>query len=207
MWRLRTLVAVVVLFALAAASGATLAAFSDSAVNSGNTMTAKRIFPGVRATTGWTINDAATGSAADVSDPTTTTNGVYGATSNWNNVYATNRYVSVAYLGTLPAGLTVTGAQFNLNLAANAGANTVCFYFEVIQTSTGTILGTHGTTTTPAGCVTGTTVTAVNTSLPEVTTTDVANDLTVKIYAKDTGKSSMRIDRGVVTGSTPYDSF
>jgi predicted ribosomally synthesized peptide with SipW-like signal peptide len=207
MWRLRTIAAVLVLLGLAAAGGATLAAFSDTSVNSGNTMTAKRIFPGVRPTTGWTISDAASGTAADVSDPTTTTNGLYGPTTNWNNVYAANRYVSVDYLGTLPAGLAVTGAQFNLNFAAAAAANNICFYFEVIQTSTGTVLGTHGSTTTPAGCVTGTTVTAVNTSLPEVTSTDIANDVTIKIYAKDTAKSSMRIDRGVVTGSTAYGSF
>jgi predicted ribosomally synthesized peptide with SipW-like signal peptide len=207
MWRLRTLVAVVALMALAAAGGATLAAFSDTAVNSGNTMTAKRIFPGVRATTGWTINDAADGTAANVSDPTAVTDGTYGTTSNWNNAYAANRYISTDYEDTLPAGLAVTGAQLQLNIAANAGANTICFYFEAIQTSTGTVLGTHGNSTTPAGCVTGTTVTAVNTSLPEVTSTDIANNLTIKIYAKDTGKSAMRIDRGVVTGSTAYDSF
>lgn len=207
MWRLRTLAAVVALIALAAAGGSTLAAFSDTAVNSGNTMTAKRIFPGVRATTGWTVSDAADGSAANVSDPTVAADGTYGSTSNWNNVYAANRYVTTDYAGTLPAGLAVTGAQLQLNVAANAGANTLCFYFEVIRTSTGSVLATHGSTTTPAGCVTGTTITAVNTSLPELTSTDLANDVTVKLYAKDTGKSALRIDRGVVTGSTAYGSF
>jgi predicted ribosomally synthesized peptide with SipW-like signal peptide len=203
----RALAAVALTGAIASVTGATLAAFSDTSVNSGNTITAKRIFPGVRATTGWTISDVADGTAANVSDPTTAADGSYGSTSNWNNAYATNRYVSTDFLATLPAGLAVSSAMLRMDIAANGGANNLCFYFDVIQTSTGTVLASHGNSTTPAGCVTGTTITSVNTALPEVASTDVANDLTVKIYAKDTGKSAMRIDRAVVTGSTPYDSF
>ena len=207
MWRLRALVAGVVLLAAASAGGATLAAFSDTAVNSGNSMTAKRIFPGVRATTGWTVSDAADGSAANASDPTTTADGVYSSTSNWNNVYASNRYVTNEFLGTLPAGLGVTGAALQLNISANAGGNTLCFYFDVIRTSTAAVLASHGTAATPAGCVTGTTVTSVSTALPEITTTDLANDVTIKLWARDTGKSALRIDRAAITGSTAYDSF
>jgi hypothetical protein len=204
----RALLALAVLVAcVASVTGATLAAFSDTSVNTGNSLTAKRIFPGVRATTGWTVADAAAGTSSNVSDLTTATDAAYISTSNWNNAYATTRYVSMAYLATLPAGLAVSSPMLRMDISANAGANNLCFYFDVIKTSTAAVLASHGNATTPAGCVTGTTITAVNTPLPELTTTDLANDVTIKVYAKDTGKSAMRIDRQVVTGSTPYGTF
>lgn len=192
---------------LASGIGATVAAFSDTAVNSANTMTAKRIFPGVRSTTGWTISDAADGSAADVSDPTTTVNAVRYDTGNWDNVYSATRYVTFDFSGGRAAGLSTSSVALQMDIAANGGAATVCYYFEVYRTSTTTLIGTHGNSTTPAACVTGTTITSTNTALAEVTNTDIANDLTVKIFAKESGKGAMRIDRATITGSTPYNTF
>ena len=207
MWRPRTLVAVIMLFALAAAGGATLAAFSDTSVNTGNTMTAKRIFPGVRTTTGWTVNDQADGSVADLSDPTTVTDGVYASMGNWATAYSATRFVSMDFMGTRPAGLAVSSAMLRLDMAAAGAGSTLCFYFDVIKTSDGSVLASHGNSTTPAGCVTGTTITAVDTALPEVTSTNIANDLSIKLYAKDSGGKPIRIDRVAITGSTPYNSF
>jgi hypothetical protein len=192
---------------VASGTGATLAAFSDTSMNSANTMTAKRIFPGMRATTGWTISDAADGSAADKSDPTVAVDAVRFDTSNWNNNYAATRYITFDFAGGRPAGLSTSSVALQMDIAADGGAATVCYYLEVYRTSTSTLIGTHGDAVTPAACVTGTTITSTTTSLDEVTDTDIANDLTVKIFAKESGKASMRIDRAAITGSTPYNSF
>src|SRR5215208_1089010 len=201
MRRLRALLAAAVaVMAVACGTGATLAAFSDTTVNGANTMTAKRIFPGVRATTGWTVADVADGSASDASDLTTVTDGQYLSAGNWSTAYSATRYLTFDYMGTQPAGLAVSSPMLRLDMSAAAAGSTLCFYFDVIRTSTGAVLASHGNSTTPAGCVTGTVITAVNTALPEITTTDVANDVTVKIWAKDSGGKPVRIDRTAVTG-------
>ncbi len=209
MRRPRALVAAAVaVAALAAGTGVTLAAFSDTAVNSANTMTAKRIFPGVRSTTGWTVSDAADGSAADRSDPTVAVDGVrFDTAGGWSNAYSATRYVTFDMSGGRAAGLSTSSVALQMDIGSDGGADTVCYYFEVYRKSTSTLIGTHGNSTTPAACVTGSTIQSTTTSLPEVTSTDIANDLSVKIFAKESANHSMRIDRVAITGSTPYNTF
>ena len=204
----RTVAAAAVVVALvSAATGATVAAFSDTSSNGSNTFTAQKIFAGLRTTSALTVNDQANGTTTNASDTIFAVNGGYSPTGNWQTTYSSSRYVLLDYMGTLPAGLAVTSPTLRFDVSAAAAGNTLCFYFDLVKTSTGTVVASHGSSATPVGCVTGTTITAYTTALPEITTTDIANDVTIKVYAKDSGSGAMRVDRAVLTGNTPYDAF
>jgi hypothetical protein len=107
----------------------------------------------------------------------------------------------------LPAGKTVTGANFNFRFAATASTRTACFYFDIRRVSTGTVLATDGSSAAPVGCVTGTTQQTFTTSLAEVNTSAIANDLRVRVYVKDSGGSTINADMATVTGSSAGTAF
>ena len=73
--------------------------------------------------------------------------------------------------------------------------------------STSTLIGTHGSTGTPQGCVTGTTQTTFVVPIAEVTTTTIANDLMIRVYGRESTNRATPIDLATVTGSTPYTAF
>ena len=207
----RALVAVLLVAAgMAAGSGigATFAVFSDTTSNVGNAFGAKQIFPGTRTTPAWDVGDAADGSMADVSDPLSTASDTRTYTSeNYNSAFATNRYFETRYSGTLPAGLTTSSVNFQFDIQPVTSTDTACYYFEVRRTSDSAVLGTHGSSTTPEACATGTGWTRTSTPLPEVTTTDIANGLTVRVFARVTNSRNFRVDTATVTGSTPQGAF
>jgi hypothetical protein len=78
---------------------------------------------------------------------------------------------------------------------------------EVYRASTSTLIGTHGSSGSPVACVTGTTQTTTPVSLPEVTSTTIANDLRVRIYCNDSKNRASAVDMVTITASTPYASF
>ena len=108
-----------------------------------------------------------------------------------------------------PGGLSVSSAVFNFRLASGGGAQAgnACFWFEV--RSGGSVIGTHGSYASPAGCSAGTTQTTISTAIPEVTSTDQANGLVVRAYPWETGTKTkvVNVDLATVTGSTPYNAF
>ena len=125
-------------------------------------------------------------------------------TTNWSNSFSLTRWVDYDLNASLQPGLTVSGASFNYRLAATNAGDTACFYFEVRRISNGTVIpgGTHGSTTTPAGCVTGTGLTTVPTPLPELNTTDLANDARIRVYTRmSTNNRATTVDMATVTGS------
>ena len=83
--------------------------------------------------------------------------------------------------------MTVSSAQFTFRMAANSAGDTACFYFEVYRASTSTLIGTHGSTSTPVACNATTTQTTYSTTLAEVTGTTILNDLRVRVYGKESG--------------------
>jgi len=91
-------------------------------------------------------------------------------------------------------------------MASTNNAATWCFYVEVYRASTSTLIGSHGTSASPT-CNSGTTQTTTNISVPEVSTTTIANDLRVRVYVNDSKSRPSAIDMATVTGSTPYSSF
>ena len=188
-------------------AGSTLAAFSATTSTQG-TMSAKAVFPATRSWSGWDLRDASSGAESDASDAEAFT-GTTTSTSNWATTWSTARYLTFDMNDPLPAGVATTGVSFDFDFADNTnGAGTqVCFYFEVIRRSTSAVIGTHGSSASPIACQATTTVLPTSTPLPEVTSSDVANDLRIKIYGMRNTAGPMRVDRAVVSGSTSVDPF
>jgi hypothetical protein len=186
-----------------------LAAFQSTVTGGGSAAyTTKRIFPGVRSTSAWTVRDASGGGveatkddALSYADGTTTTSG-----SAWATTFSTTRYLEFDFNSALPNGLSVSSPQLNFRMASTSNAATWCFYVEVYRVSTANLIGTHGSAGSPT-CNSGTTQTTTNISVPEVSTTTIANDLRVRVYIDDSKSKQSATDMVTVTGSTPYSSF
>jgi hypothetical protein len=206
--RLRFLVAVAALAAVAATAPA-WAAFSKTTSNASNTVTAKRIFPLTESSTAWSISDQADSTAANASDQGAFLDGVSFNTGPWSNAFSATRYTETTYATPLPPGLTTSSVAFVLDLRPSVSTDTVCFYFEVRRISNNAVLGTHGSTASPVQCATGASFTSTSTPLTEITSSADANDIKIRVYARNTGSRPMTIDRGVVTGtaSNGYGSF
>ncbi len=187
-------------------TGVTFAAFSGTTSNGSNSVTAKHIFPGDRTTSVWNLHDASSGTESSTTiDPIAFVDATVYTTGNWTSAFSSTRYEDVNLNGPLPAGLSVSSPQFSYTFAANAGADTACFYFEVYNGAS--LIGTHGSSGSPAGCVTGTTQTTVNTTISEVTTTDVANSLVIRAYMRESAGKPIKIDAATVTGTFSSTGF
>jgi hypothetical protein len=126
-------------------------------------------------------------------------------TSDFSSSFATNRYVEFDFNSPQPAGLSVSSAAFNFRMAANGASETACFYFEVYQASTSTLLATYGSTGTPVGCNLGV-QTSYTTTITQITSTDTLNDLRIRVYGKNSASHQLKIDQATVTGMA-IDSF
>jgi hypothetical protein len=200
-----------VLGAVAAAfvsASVALGAFTSTVTGGGGALTTKRIFSGVRSTSAWTIRDASGGGAeANKDDPLSYADGVTTMSgSAWSTTFSTTRYLEFDFNSVLPGGLGVSSPQLNFRMASTNNAATWCFYVEVYRISTSTLIGTHGSSGAPT-CNSGTTQTTTQVSLPEVTTTTIANDLRVRIYVNDSKSKASATDMATITGSTPYSAF
>jgi hypothetical protein len=163
-------------------------------------------------TSAWDLRDGSSGTLANVSaqpafagDALTFNSGSFGTT------FSTSRYIEFDANDSLAPGQTVTNANFNFTRAATTAGDTICFYFEVRHASTGTQFGTtHGNSVTPAGCSTGTTQTTTSTALPELTTSDLADDARIRLFATSSASGPIVIDRATITGtsgSTPFTLY
>lgn len=159
--------------------------------------------------TAWNVRDASAGTAeANVSDATAFANDGRSTTSqNFATAFSTSRYVQAGFNSALPAEGTVSAVALNLNFAGTVAGDTTCFYFDVRRASTGAVVGTYGSAAVPIDCTTTTTFKASTTLLPEVTTTAVANDLQVRIYARSTGSRPLKLDLATVSGISSGQAF
>lgn len=190
-----------------ASASLAFAAFSSTVTGGGATLTTKRIFSGVRATSAWTIRDASGGiSEATSDDALSYADGTTVATGAWTTTFSATHYLEFDFNSALPGGLSVSSPQLNFRAASTQNTASLCFYVEVYQVSTSTLIGTHGSSGSPT-CISGVTQTTSTVSLPEVSTTTIANDLRVRIYADDSKSKASALDMVTVTGSTPYSSF
>ena len=185
------------------------AAFAATTQNAGNSWGAGTIFPGARSSTAHTISDASNGgTAVNASDPLSYAGDSRTKTTGyWATSYSSTRYFELAYEAPLAAGQAVSGASFLFDWAAATAGTTVCFYFEVRQASTSSVLATYGSSGSPVACNGTTTLQATSTPIPIVTTTDMANDLAIRVYAWHSGARAIVIDRATITGSTANQSF
>jgi hypothetical protein len=75
----------------------------------------------------------------------------------------------------------------------------------VRRASTNALLGTHGSSGSPSACATsGATVAATVAIASEVTSTDIANDLRVRVYANNSTNRPIKIDLASVSITMPY---
>jgi hypothetical protein len=167
---------------------------------------AKTLFPGERVTPAFQVGDASSGSEVDRSssfafaaDSLTTT------TSAWSSAFAAGRYLEFDMNSSLASGVAVSAATFDFRFASS-GAGQACFYFEVRRISTSSVLGTYGSSGSPIGCVTGTTLTSFSTSISSVATTSIANDLRVRVFGKESAGGAMVIDLATADGTTSLQS-
>ncbi|HMJ00078.1 MAG TPA: hypothetical protein VK488_09615 [Gaiellaceae bacterium] len=201
-----------VIAGVAAASFTTVslafAGFNSAASGGPGTYASKRIFPGIRTSSAWTLRDASGGGAETNADDTLSyTDALLKTTGNWATTFSSTRYVEFDFNSARPGGVAVSSATFAYRMAANSAGDTACFYFEVYRASSSTLIGTHGSTGVPVACNATTTQTTYSTTLAEVTDTTILNDLRVRVYAKESGSRPMKQDLASVTGSTAYGSF
>jgi hypothetical protein len=164
--------------------------------------------PYTATTSAWDLRDASAGAGAvNSSAQTAYADGLTFPTGNWPTAFATTNYVEFNQNAPLPAGFSVSGGAFNFNFAAGAAADTACFWFEVRRASTGAVVGTHGSSASPVSCVTGTTLKVTSTSIPELNTTDLANDNRIRVYGRESGGRPFTVDLASVSGATPQTAF
>jgi hypothetical protein len=124
--------------------------------------------------------------------------------------FASSRYVQYAFNNPLPAEGAVSAAAFNFSFAGTVGGETTCFYFDVRRISTGAVLATHGSAAAPVACTTTTSFKSTSTSLPEVSTNALANDLQIRVYASSSGSHPLNVDLATVSGvssSMPFTLY
>jgi hypothetical protein len=173
-----------------------------------NDVRTARIFRGEHDTPAFIVTDSSSGSAVDVSSPLGFAgDGRFFTSYAWATSFSAGRYLELDLNAPLPGGLDVTNGTLAIKLASDSPISTACYYVEVRRQSNGAVLSSHGSAGSPLECVAGTTFSTLSVSLAAVDTTDIADDLRVRIYSTDTGSAAVRIDRLVVSGDTPYSSF
>jgi hypothetical protein len=195
----------------AALLGATGAGATFTSSKSGGPMTvsSKRIFPGARSTSAWTVRDASGGGAeTNADDPLTYADGTATTTSSWSTAFASTRYLEFDFNSARPAGVSVSTATFNFRMAANSAGDTACFYLEVYRVSTGALLATYGSSGSPVACNSTVVQTTYTQSIASaVTDTTILDDLRVRVYGKESGSRPMKVDMATVTGSDRYAGY
>lgn len=169
---------------------------------------AARIFPGERVTPAFSVSDHSSGGSADGSSANAFGNdGRYFLTRVWPTAFASDRYLDLDFNSPLPLGLTAQSVATSIRLSSDLGTGTVCVYFELRRASTNALLSSHGSAGSPLACTSGSTASFLNVTLTAVSTTDIADDLRVRMFARDTASGAMRLDEGTVNGQTPYSNW
>lgn len=209
---LRSLGAIVVVWLAMAATmmvglpGTTALFTADYPV--GADIAAGRIFRDERITAAFDVNDVSSGSASNQSSATAFgADSLYFLSRVWPVAFDSARYLDLEMNTPLPAGLSASSVALDLRVSSDAGTGSVCLYVELRRASDGALLSSHGSTGSPLACTSGTVVTTLNVSLGAVTTTDLANDLRVRIFARDSSAGGMRVDQAAVSGDSPYAAF
>ncbi len=186
-------------------TSAALAGFSSLASGGGGSLSTKQIFPGIRSAWPWDVRDASGGGAeTNSSDTLSYADGVTVTTKSWSSAFGATRFDDFDFSGGRPAGVPVSSATFNFTFAPSRTNNDACFYIEVRLASTNALLGTHGSSGSPSACSTGSTVSATVSVSAEVTNTDIANDLRIRVYANNSKNRPLMIDLASVSLTTPW---
>jgi hypothetical protein len=202
------LVAIATLIALAAAGILASLAILTAQGQADAQLRAASIFSAGRSTTAFKVTDVSSGSAVDGSSSSAFgADGRFFLTRPWSASFDPDRYIEIEFNSPLPAALSLNASGLTVRLASNTADATTCYYVQLRRLSTGSLLATHGSSGNPVGCVTGTSFATVNLSLPALDRSDLANDLVVRLYVRDSFGGAARLDQVVITGSTPFQSF
>jgi hypothetical protein len=169
---------------------------------------AAHIFRGTRDTVAFSVTDNSSGSSTDGSNAYAfASDGRYYSSYAFGSSFSTSRYLELDLNSPLPAGLSVSSGQLSLRISGVAAGTSTCVYVEIRQASTGSLVSTHGSAGSPLGCSSGTTFSTITASLGAVSSTDIANNLRIRVYASDSSAGALRVDAATISGSTPYASF
>jgi len=167
----------------------------------------KALFPGEHVTPAFQVGDASSGALINRSSPLAfAADGLTITTSAWATAFASNRYLEFDLNRPLASGVAVTAPTFDFTFASS-GAGQACYHFEIRRRSTGAVLGTYGSSGSPVGCVTGSTLTSFSTAISSVATTSIADDLRIRVFGKEAAGATTIVDRATVGGSTAYQTF
>ena len=198
-------VAIGAALAMFVTTSAAFAAFTSLATGGGGSLSTQRIFQGVRSAWPSDVRDASGGGAeTNGSDTLSYADGVVATTKSWSSAFGATRFDDFDFSGGRPAGVAVTSATFNFTFAPSRTNDTACFYIEVRRASTNALLGAHGSSGSPSACSSGSTVSATVSVSAEVTTTDIANDLRIRVYANNSTNRPLKIDLASVSITTPW---
>jgi len=117
--------------------------------------------------------------------------------TGWGTSFSGSRYMDFTFPPYVPAGSTVTAATFHFSYRSLDAAGTECYYVEVYQGAT--FLGSHGSAGSPVSCNGGAGYVTDNISLPEVDTYGEANQLTVRVYMRDSAGAQSQINLATLT--------
>ena len=167
-----------------------------------------RIFPGHRVTPAFSIADSSSGTTVDRSSPNAYAgDGRWSASHPWPTAFAPGRVLDLALNHPLPTGLDVAGALLAVTLASDDSGGTACWYVDIVRTSNGALISTHGSAGSPLACTSGTTFARTLVPLAGVTSSDLADDLTIRLHGRSSTGAAARIDEVTVSGATPYAAF
>jgi hypothetical protein len=191
--------------AVFAVTSVAFAAFTSSVTGGGTNVTTKRIFPGVRSAWPWNIRDASGGGAeTNSSDALSFADSVAKTTGNWTSAFSATRFDDFDFSAGRPAGLAISSATFNFTFAPSRATDNACFYIEVRRASTNALLGTHGSSGSPSACAnSGAQVAATVDVSAEVTSTDIADDLRIRVFANQSGSKAIKIELATLSISAP----
>ena len=183
-----------------------VAGFNSSTTAVSMTVSSKRIFPGVRSTSAWSLKDASGGAGeVDASDLSGFDDARPAVTGNWASAFSATRFYQLDFNSPRPAGVPASSVSFNIKYASKGGGGSgnACIYkIEVRRASDNSLLGTLDHSASPL-CSVGTTYRVVNEDISSlVTSTDVANDLRIKIFGYETGARGWNIEYATVTGTS-----
>ena len=169
---------------------------------------AARIFRAERDATAVQVIDRSSGSSVDASNPLAFAgDGRHAVSQSWTTTFDASRHYEIDFDRPLPGGLSVSSTVVSLAVASSTTGVTTCYYIEARQVSTGGLLSSHGSAASPLGCVTGTGFASTTVALPAVSSSDLANDLRVRLYASNGSASQLRVDAVTLSGETPYAPF
>jgi hypothetical protein len=192
---------------LAAATIGLSLAFFSAQVQPTAVFGTKAVFPDERVTPAFEVGDSSSGVQVESSSAfVASTDGLTTTTSSWSSAFAPDRYLEFDFNDSLASGIDISAATFDFTLASG-GSGQACYYFEVRSISSGAVLGTYGSPGSPAGCVSGPSLTSFSTPVPAVATTSVANDLRVRLFGRESGSAPVVIDLATVVGATAYQNF